>query len=52
MRIAIRRYVMAESLRLHYRYLDAFASCHGACRGAHPPPAHADAGADTPTPTQ
>ena len=30
-------YVMAESLRLHYLYLDAFASCHARCRSATPP---------------
>ena len=36
-------YIMAESLRLHYLYLDAFAKCHGRCRSRSPPPAFAKA---------
>lgn len=35
-------YVMAESLRLHYLYLDAFAECHGKCRSKHPPARYAE----------
>lgn len=36
-------YAMAESLRLHYLYLDAFAACHGRCRSHSPPVEHAAA---------
>lgn len=34
-------HVMAEMLRLHYLYLDAFSACHGRCRSRSPPPQHA-----------
>jgi hypothetical protein len=36
-------FIMAEELRLHYLYLDAFSACHGRCRGATPPAEHAAA---------
>ena len=34
-------FMMAEMLRLHYLYLDAFSACHGRCRSRNPPPEHA-----------
>ena len=34
-------FMMAESLRLHHLYLDAFSACHSSCRSRSPPPEHA-----------
>ena len=36
-------FMMAEQLRLHYLYLDAFSRCHGQCRGRNPPAEYAAA---------
>lgn len=36
-------FMMAEQLRLHYLYLDAFSKCHGSCRSRNPPAEHAAA---------
>ena len=30
-------FIFAESLRLHYRYLDAFNACYAQCKGKNPP---------------
>ncbi len=34
-------FILAEQLRMHYLYLDAFSSCHRRCRGRSPPAEHA-----------
>jgi hypothetical protein len=39
-------FMMAEQLRLHYLYLDAFSACHGRCRSRSPPAAVATRCAD------
>ncbi|KAL1503007.1 hypothetical protein AB1Y20_011076 [Prymnesium parvum] len=36
-------FIMAEQLRLHYQYLDAFTRCRDACRGRVPPREHCEA---------
>ena len=39
-------FMMAEQLRLHYLYLDAFSACHGRCRSRKAPAKYAAACAD------